>query len=65
MLRVIGGSYGDWRFLMGEVPLYKSVSFGAEVPGLTKLVNPKRRGQSYRGTSLIRNTRPPRTTIGP
>ena len=42
MPRVIGGSYGGGRFLMGEVPLYKSVNFGAEVPGLTELVNHER-----------------------
>jgi len=65
MPRVIGGSYGGGIFLIGEVPLYESVSFGAEEPRLTKLVDPKSLGQSYRGTSLIRNTHPPRTTVGP
>ena len=29
MPRVLGGSWGGGRFLMGEVPLYRSVDFGA------------------------------------
>ena len=44
----------------------KSVDFAAkEDPGPTKLVSQNRLKQYCRVTSLIRNTHPPRITIGP
>ncbi|KAJ1478198.1 hypothetical protein T484DRAFT_1961689, partial [Baffinella frigidus] len=44
---------GGGRFLMSEIPLYTH-------PESYTILLPR-----YRGTSLIRNRRPPRTTIGP
>ena len=58
MASVLGDSKGCGRFRVGEVPLY--IIGTQEVQG-----EAHGSARAYRGTSLIRNTHPPRTTIGP
>jgi len=72
MPRVVGGSQGGGRFLMGEVPMYGLVTqplpsedrtsqkvvrlFG---PNAKTRILPRLSHASYRGTPLIRNIQPP------
>ena len=72
MPRVLGGSWGGGRFLMGEVPLYLSFSFLLSVRSQERDAHVyaheerARLGRAfmqiatlYRGTSLSRNSPPP------
>ena len=62
MPKVFWGSLGGGRFLMGKVPLYAATHSSFECCNLFQYsVTPP----PYRGTSLIRNSPPPRTTTGP
>ena len=65
---------GGWVFRMSEVPelvfrarrlLYHSTLGLGVIKKQKKKLNTCQRVQRYRGTSLIRNTHPPRITIRP
>ena len=54
---------GGWAFLMSEVSMYAFL-LACMWSTLERIAN-SRIKPLYRGTSLIRNLNPPRTTIGP